>query len=76
VQIGTKSALQTLWSAMAAALDAQKLQDDQKLGSGLALGTSWGLLLETDSSPEAFQKGSGRGLRCALLEKLIFEGCI
>ena len=34
-----------------------------------------GLILRAHRGPEAFQEGFGRGLRCALLEKLIFIWC-
>ena len=50
-----------------AALNAQKLQKDKIQGSRLALGTLLGLLLKAHRGAEAFQKGFGRGLRCASL---------
>ena len=60
---------------MEAAVGLQKHQEDQNQGSWVGLGTLLGLILKGPRGSEASQKEFGRGLRRALHENLIFEGC-
>ena len=43
-KIGTKSFFEAFWSGMVAVLGVRKLQENQQLGSGLALGPGWASL--------------------------------
>ena len=63
-----------LWTTMGAALGARKHQKRKIQGSRFALGTLLGSILKAHDSLEGFPTGFGRGLKCVLLKKLIFEG--
>ena len=56
IKIGIESGFQTCWSALAAALDVPKPEEDQTQGLFFAFGTSLGLILETHRDPEALRR--------------------
>ena len=60
---------------MGSALDVQEHQKGEIQCSRFALGTLLALILKAHDGLEGFPKGFGRGLKRALLKKLIFEGC-
>ena len=60
---------------MGGALGARKHQKRKIQGSRFALGTLLGSILKAHDGLEGFPTGFGRGLKRALLKKLIFEGC-
>ena len=64
-----------LWTTMGGALGARKHQKRKIQGSRFALGTLLGSILKAHDGLEGFPKGFGRGLKRALLKKLVFEGC-
>ena len=64
-----------LWTTMGGALGARKHQKRKIQGSRFALGILLGSILKAHDGLEGFPKGFGRGLKRALLKKLIFEGC-
>ena len=74
IKIRMESILQSFWSVMVVALGLQKLQEDQNQCSWLALAAFLDFILRAQRGPEAFQQGFAKGLICASLEKLIFEG--
>ena len=60
---------------MGATQGAQKCQKRKIHSSRFALGTLLGSILKAHDGLEGCPKGFGRGLKRALLKKLIFEGC-
>ena len=63
-----------LWTTMGGALGARKHQRRKIQGSRFALGTLLGSILKAHDGLEGFPTGFGKGLKRALLKKLIFEG--
>ena len=60
---------------MGGALGARKHQKRKIQGSRFALGILLGSILKAHDGLEGFPKGFGRGLKRALLKKLVFERC-
>ena len=58
---------------MRGALGARKHQKRKIQGSRFALGTLLGSILKAHDGLEGFPTGFGRGLKRALLKKMIFE---
>ena len=56
MEIRGNSGFQTCWTASAAAVDVQKVEEDQTQGSFFAFGTSLGLILGAHRDPEAFKR--------------------
>ena len=59
---------------MGGALGARKHQKRKIQGFRFALGTLLGSILKAHDGLEGFPTGFGRGLKRALMKKLIFEG--